>query len=101
MLRRPPRSTRTDTLLPYTTLFRSLEVEARPDEQARDDRQADRARPEERDRRIDERPYAQPRDRASERGARARQRRDQIDERLPPEIERPAHHHLEIGRAHV
>src|SRR3546814_15486892 len=24
MLRRPPRSTRTDTLLPYTTLFRSL-----------------------------------------------------------------------------
>src|SRR3546814_9242239 len=25
MLRRPPRSTRTDTLLPYTTLFRSPE----------------------------------------------------------------------------
>src|SRR3546814_11488496 len=25
MLRRPPRSTRTDTLLPYTTLFRSKE----------------------------------------------------------------------------
>src|SRR3546814_11025566 len=25
MLRRPPRSTRTDTLLPYTTLFRSIE----------------------------------------------------------------------------
>src|SRR3546814_17834003 len=25
MVRRPPRSTRTDTLLPYTTLFRSLE----------------------------------------------------------------------------
>src|SRR3546814_4122388 len=24
MLRRPPRSTRTDTLLPYTTLFRSI-----------------------------------------------------------------------------
>src|SRR3546814_5468294 len=24
MMRRPPRSTRTDTLLPYTTLFRSL-----------------------------------------------------------------------------
>src|SRR3546814_2840869 len=24
MLRRPPRSTRTDTLLPYTTLFRSF-----------------------------------------------------------------------------
>src|SRR3546814_1215959 len=26
MLRRPPRSTRTDTLFPYTTLFRSAEV---------------------------------------------------------------------------
>src|SRR3546814_11212079 len=26
MIRRPPRSTRTDTLLPYTTLFRSLGV---------------------------------------------------------------------------
>src|SRR3546814_17471178 len=25
MIRRPPRSTRTDPLLPYTTLFRSLE----------------------------------------------------------------------------
>src|SRR3546814_7133987 len=25
MIRRPPRSTRTDTLLPYTTLFRSFE----------------------------------------------------------------------------
>src|SRR3546814_2601408 len=28
MLRRPPRSTRTDTLFPYTTLFRSTLVEA-------------------------------------------------------------------------
>src|SRR3546814_10758800 len=27
MIRPPPRSTRTDTLLPYTTLFRSLSVE--------------------------------------------------------------------------
>src|SRR3546814_13495937 len=27
MLRRPPRSTRTDTLFPYTTLFRSLSGE--------------------------------------------------------------------------
>src|SRR3546814_14172385 len=26
MIRRPPRSTRTDTLLPYTTLFRSIGV---------------------------------------------------------------------------
>src|SRR3546814_14127374 len=30
MIRRPPRSTRTDTLFPYTTLFRSLEMEQRP-----------------------------------------------------------------------
>src|SRR3546814_14399301 len=28
MLRRPPRSTRTDTLFPYTTLFRSRRVRA-------------------------------------------------------------------------
>src|SRR3546814_14366022 len=27
MIRRPPRSTRTDTLFPYTTLFRSLRVD--------------------------------------------------------------------------
>src|SRR3546814_6536332 len=26
MIRRPPRATRTDTLFPYTTLFRSMEV---------------------------------------------------------------------------
>src|SRR3546814_13194146 len=29
MLRRPPRSTRTDTLFPYTTLFRSVLLRAR------------------------------------------------------------------------
>src|SRR3546814_13294094 len=29
MIRRPPRSTRTDTLFPYTTLFRSSEGKAR------------------------------------------------------------------------
>src|SRR3546814_10310084 len=29
MIRRPPRSTRTDTLFPYTTLFRSLALEAK------------------------------------------------------------------------
>src|SRR3546814_15302603 len=28
MIRRPPRSTRTDTLFPYTTLFRSLDFRA-------------------------------------------------------------------------
>src|SRR3546814_7189793 len=31
MIRRPPRSTRTDTLFPYTTLFRSrIDIEDRP-----------------------------------------------------------------------
>src|SRR3546814_4229373 len=30
MIRRPPRSTRTDTLFPYTTLFRSLPVPDMP-----------------------------------------------------------------------
>src|SRR3546814_3512357 len=30
MIRRPPRSTRTDTLFPYTTLFRSTESIAHP-----------------------------------------------------------------------
>src|SRR3546814_1110746 len=30
MIRRPPRSTRTDTLFPYTTLFRSCRRSARP-----------------------------------------------------------------------
>src|SRR3546814_3987826 len=29
MIRRPPRSTRTDTLFPYTTLFRSQSADAR------------------------------------------------------------------------
>src|SRR3546814_2571639 len=30
MIRRPPRSTRTDTLFPYTTLFRSVVQEGTP-----------------------------------------------------------------------
>src|SRR3546814_9912837 len=32
MIRRPPRSTRTDTLFPYTTLFRSLMEGATPEQ---------------------------------------------------------------------
>src|SRR3546814_8137013 len=31
MIRRPPRSTRTDTLFPYTTLFRSWQLRCRHD----------------------------------------------------------------------
>src|SRR3546814_11343680 len=40
MLRRPPRSTRTDTLFPYTTLFRSVPSKAAP----KDDKQVDDTR---------------------------------------------------------
>src|SRR3546814_17755595 len=32
MIRRPPRSTRTDTLFPYTTLFRSLRIMRQTDD---------------------------------------------------------------------
>src|SRR3546814_16174245 len=38
MIRRPPRSTRTDTLFPYTTLFRSSQF--RPDDPIRRDEMA-------------------------------------------------------------
>src|SRR3546814_1773503 len=34
MIRRPPRSTRTDTLFPYTTLFRSYDRAARIEDEA-------------------------------------------------------------------
>src|SRR3546814_15498138 len=36
MIRRPPRSTRTDTLFPYTTLFRSDALVVHPAQLARD-----------------------------------------------------------------
>src|SRR3546814_20715125 len=38
MIRRPPRSTRTDTLFPYTTLFRSSHAEGNPAAQEVPDR---------------------------------------------------------------
>src|SRR3546814_18692458 len=57
MIRRPPRSTRTDTLFPYTTLFRSVDHAA---EAARpggvDDRRRDRAAIEGRDVAADQHP---------------------------------------------
>src|SRR3546814_10384615 len=40
MIRRPPRSTRTDTLFPYTTLFRSAVAARRPVERRRARRNA-------------------------------------------------------------
>src|SRR3546814_16639963 len=50
MIRRPPRSTRTDTLFPYTTLFRSkagqllFTIDARPAQAALDQARAQLAR---------------------------------------------------------
>src|SRR3546814_12984815 len=40
MIRRPPRSTRTDTLFPYTTLFRSWCLTCKVNEQAAIDRES-------------------------------------------------------------
>src|SRR3546814_2132849 len=51
MIRRPPRSTRTDTLFPYTTLFRS----ERLDEHSR--RRKHQDQPEEQQRKRDEAPF--------------------------------------------
>src|SRR6056297_3282666 len=47
MIRRPPRSTRTDTLFPYTTLFRSACGTGWPDLRAPATAEADRKRSEE------------------------------------------------------
>src|SRR3546814_15312147 len=44
MIRRPPRSTRTDTLFPYTTLFRSVVDAVRPEDRV-ERRGDDRAEP--------------------------------------------------------
>src|SRR3546814_7413600 len=44
MIRRPPRSTRTDTLFPYTTLFRSLD-DARKARKAAEDQRKIEAKP--------------------------------------------------------
>src|SRR3546814_13311002 len=44
MIRRPPRSTRTDTLFPYTTLFRSPDDDGWPEDGYRGDYIADVAR---------------------------------------------------------
>src|SRR3546814_9800943 len=44
MIRRPPRSTRTDTLFPYTTLFRALELDAVVDGEGEQLRPVARAR---------------------------------------------------------
>src|SRR3546814_14237854 len=78
MIRRPPRSTRTDTLFPYTTLFRSGHPPLRP---------------------------VQPRP-ADVGEARARRYREAVRAEVNARVqEAPAlatpHHVREIGRAHV
>src|SRR3546814_10700438 len=45
MIRRPPRSTRTDTLFPYTTLFRSLETTVVHQDDARRQQQREEHQP--------------------------------------------------------
>src|SRR3546814_14535338 len=44
MIRRPPRSTRTDTLFPYTTLFRSITELLRPGRQCKIEEAVDEVR---------------------------------------------------------
>src|SRR3546814_11919735 len=56
MIRRPPRSTRPDTLVPYTTLFRSRATRARADRARRLPRaRENEAAPERKDRAADRR----------------------------------------------
>src|SRR3546814_11405059 len=49
MIRRPPRSTRTDTLFPYTTLFRAITSDSRSEQAAHACRQRHRQGAPERD----------------------------------------------------
>src|SRR3546814_7405120 len=53
MIRRPPRSTRTDTLFPYTTLFRSIQSGQVADPGATDPQQNQRQRHDTADRSAD------------------------------------------------
>src|SRR3546814_1051902 len=71
MIRRPPRSTRTDTLFPYTTLFRSRTPGRQCRSEARDDRSRNRGEP----------------GRTRE-GAVARGQRDEQEHRQPAEARR-------------
>src|SRR3546814_15957377 len=95
MIRRPPRSTRTDTLFPYTTLFRSLVLDLL-------DRVPLPQRPPLGLRALVHRRVGQ-HDRGEHRGVMfQRDRRHQVDDRraLPDHL----HHSIDvgqIGRAHV
>src|SRR3546814_9999535 len=85
MIRRPPRSTRTDTLFPYTTLFRSLDrdlvgadqkAKARPGQPGKDQRDEQ----EKAERRHDIDPLARNADRG-ERGQEIDRARPEPDDR--------------------
>src|SRR3546814_9422287 len=86
MLRRPPRSTRTDTLFPYTTLFRSRARSRRPRQPALGHRHVARVRP----RRHAVGRHARG---AGEVPGRAYPARGHADRRYPAAVQ--------IGRAHV
>src|SRR3546814_10838675 len=90
MIRRPPRSTRIDTLVPYTTLFRSLVAAADQEDRQEGDlrlgqgrghverrRQARTRRPGEAAARRRRRAAAQPRARARRPGGRAARRSEE------------------------
>src|SRR3546814_6090904 len=101
MIRRPPRSTRTDTLFPYTTLFRSARIRLDLEGQRRD------AIAETAEFQFLEHRIGQPAKRA--RAARPERRRDQRIDRLVLAAVMPAKGaalpetpaRAEIGRAHV
>src|SRR3546814_13145625 len=94
MIRRPPRSTRTDTLFPYTTLFRS-----RPP--CRRHRTGSRALPVAASRRIRDQPKVPAR--AGHPCPRAPQpmRRQQTSLHGPARLQHENRHRPQIGRAHV
>src|SRR3546814_1028247 len=94
MSRRPPRSTRTDTLFPYTTLFRSRRLGLPPTGTARDDRQGHSRRRADFHRRRRTDPA-----RRAVRQSRARQRADQ-PRRQVPELDRAGRRRAQrLGRS--
>src|SRR3546814_17485678 len=115
MLRRPPRSKRTDTLFPYTTLFRS----ERHEQDQREDQRADAERLGQRPARAEQRlgaVHAVTTDAAAdppllallERDGRRGERRDRLGDQQVARVEflfvdaafqRPYAHRPDIGRA--
>src|SRR3546814_2710124 len=110
MIRRPPRSTRTDTLCPYTTLFRS-EPEKKKEEPKPEDRLTSILRNVEK---LKEKPSTQQQPARAPVQAETPQisavQRQQLENSIQNQIRgcwrmaagaRPAEDIIEIGRAHV